>query len=242
MNPSTAFAPTSPVRANAFVALAAGTLAAAIAAIPASLRVSTPFEAWVVLAGGTAAILGPALAGVSQLGPLKPGLFSVLTGLGISAIPIALFAAKLKLLTHHRPLGAVSLAVGATLIVFCAVLLAMRVTTWRGGGAIGPASRAWMRAGLAWFALAGPALLLGSAVSAPAARTAALDAGLAFACTALLALSPWPAPVVRAASRAGLAVWAALVLSGLLVLSSDLDDSVRPASPALVAPFSWFVY
>lgn len=232
----------SPLRSSAVAALAAGTLSAAVAALPAALRVSASVGAWVALAGAAAVVLGPVLAGMSRTRPLKVALFSVLVGLGLSALPLALLAAKLMASTHHRPLGAVTFAILAVLVVLGFTVVALRLTTRTRKGPRGASARHWVRGGLALCALAGPAFLAGGVFSAPSARASVLDVGLALACAAVLGLSPWPASLVRLASRAGLPVWVALVGSGLVVGLSGAGESARQASPALFAPFGWFIF
>ncbi|HEY8944005.1 MAG TPA: hypothetical protein VIM73_07080 [Polyangiaceae bacterium] len=231
----------SPLRGGATVALSAGTLAAALAVIPAALRVPASGLAWVVLAGACALVLGPALAGLARARPLTVALFSVLTGIGLAALPLAVLATRLKLVTHHRPLGAVTFAVLATAVVLGSIAVTLRLTTWTVGRGGGPGS-AWIRAGIALLALAGPALLLGSVASAATARTSVLDVGLALASAAVLGFSPWPASLVKLASRAALPLWAALVGAGLWVGLSGGGEVARLASPALFAPFGWLVY
>lgn len=229
------------VQSSIGAALTAGTLASVIAAVPASLRVASPWTAWVVLAGATAAVLGPAVAGLRRLSPLGRKPFSALVALGLSALPIAILAAKLKALTHHRPLGAVALGVGAIVILLGTAAVIDRITAWTAPPRVGRAARAWILSSLAWLALAAPALLVGSTLSAEDARASVLDVGLSVGCAILLARVPWPTPLLKVVSRAGLPVWASLVLGALLVAALGVHDSARDASPALLAPFGWFI-
>lgn len=220
-------------------AFVVGALAASVAAVPAALRASSFAPVWLTLAGSAAFVLGPVIASASRVRPMSSASFAVLTGLGLAALPIAILAATLKEATHHRPLGGVTFAVAAVVVTIGAVAFALRVVTWRGPSA---RMRARVRAGLLLGALAGPALLCGSALSASSARASALDVAVAFGCIALVIRVPWPTSLKQLAARAGLPAWVALVGSGALVGFSGAGAAAFEVSPALFAPFAWFAH
>lgn len=214
-------------------------LAAVVAAIPALLRGGAAPAVWLTLAGSTALVLGPLLVGIVQARPLSLALYSVLCGAGLSAVPLALLAAKLKEATHHRPLGAVTFAIIAAIVVLAIVAVVLRLLT--ASSHRGTATRAQVRVGVGLMALLGPALLVGSTFSPPAARSSALDVALALGCAALIGLAPWPPALSRFASKAGLPVWVALVCAGVIFAVADSGNAAAGASPALFAPVSWLL-
>jgi hypothetical protein len=223
---------------------ALGTLAAAVAAIPAALRAGFSPAVWITLAGASALLLGPALAGLARARPVTGALFAALTALGLCAIPLAFLATLLKTTTHHRPLGAVTFAVAAALLVSGAMLATLRLVAWTRplpNAPNAPNARAWLRAAVALAALAGPAFLFGSVLSAAGARSSALDVVLALGSAILLGIAPWPRALRKVASRAGLPIWVTLVGLGVSIGLSGASSAARLASPALFAPIGWFV-
>ena len=189
---------------------------------------------WLALAAASASLLGPLLAGISYAKPMTGALYSALTALGLSALPLALFAAKLEEATHHRPLGAVTFACVALLLVLLSAGFALRVVSWTHTQARG------FTTALAFAALSGPALLVGALFSVKDARASVLDVGLTLITAFLLGRAPWPHTLIHWGSRLAIPLWLLLVSSGLLVGLSDVGTAARTASPALFAPFSWF--
>jgi hypothetical protein len=220
---------------------ALGTLAAAVAAIPAALRAGFSPAVWITLAGATALLLGPALAGLARARPVTGALFAALTAIGLCAIPLAFLATVLKTTTHHRPLGAVTFAVAAALLIFGAMLATLRLVAWTRARPNGPSARLWLRAAVALAAIAGSAFLFGSVLSAASARSSALDVVLALGSALLLGIAPWPRALRKVASRAGLPIWVTLVGLGVSIGLSGASSAARLASPALFAPIGWFV-
>lgn len=216
-------------------ALAVAVLGASLTALPAAIRSGSPamLSVWLTLAAASAALLGPLLAGIACAKPVNGALFSALTGLGLSALPLAVLAAKLKEATHHRPLGAVTFACIALLLVLLATGFSVRVVSWAHTRARG------LTSGLALLALVGPALLIGALFSAKDARASTLDVGLTLVTAFLLGRAPWPHTLLRWGAQLALPIWLALVSAGFLLGLSDVGEAARRASPALFAPFSW---
>lgn len=225
---------------DAGAALAVAVLAALVAAVPAFLRGTATPGVWLTLAGSTVLVLGPLLVGLVHARPLPVALYATLCGVGISAVPLALLAAKLKEATHHRGLGSVTFAVLAAVVMLTIIAVVLRLLTWTNQGQRS-SGRAKVRLCVGLIALLGPALLIGSAFSAPAARSSALDVLLALGCAALIGSAPWPESLFKVASRGGLPVWVALVGAAVLFAVTGAGGAANAASPALFAPLSWFL-
>ncbi len=100
-----------------------GSLGAALAVVPAALRVSqagaTFVVAWLVLWGSAALLVSPFAGALRLARPLSPGLRALLGGALLAAAPLMVFARVLKVSTHHRPLGGVTF----TLVALCLLLV-----------------------------------------------------------------------------------------------------------------------
>jgi len=216
-----------------------GGFSALLAALPAALRSDQGLVVWAALAGATAVLLGPFLAALGQLRPLRTGLLAVALGLGLAAWPTALLLSVLKSNTHHRPLGAVTFAFAAAVLALGASVLALRCLTWfqrerpSGFGRVA-------RAALAVLAVAGPLVLVLRLGASAQTRAPLFDASLALGLAALTQLIPWPAPILRWTERLGLPVWAVVVAVGLLSAHSA-SESAFAASPVLLSPVAWLL-
>jgi hypothetical protein len=216
-----------------------GVLAAALAAIPATLRAESAPLVWMALTGAMAALLGPLLAALPRLRPMQTGLLAVLIGIGLASWPTALLLSVLKSGTHHRPLGAVTFAMAAGLLLLATSAAALRLLTWfRADRNERVAHTA--RIVLVVCAAAGPLVLLLRVGASPQARTSLFDASLALGLAALTLLVPWPARLLRGAERVGVLVWALAVGAGVLAASAAVEPA-NAASPVLLSPFAWLL-
>jgi hypothetical protein len=216
-----------------------GVLAALIAALPAALRADHGLVVWAALAGAAAVLLGPVLAALTQLRPLRTGLLAIALGLGLSAWPTALLLSVLKSSTHHRPLGAVTFAFAAAVLALGASAAALRLLTWFQRERPNGFERA-ARGVLTAFAVAGPLVLLLRLGASAQTRAPLFDASLALGLSALTQLVPWPARILRWAERVGLPVWAGVVVIGLLSAHAASERAFA-ASPVLLAPIAWLL-
>jgi hypothetical protein len=216
-----------------------GVLAAALAAIPAALRTESALVVWAALVGSTAALLGPLLAGLRLLRPMRVGLLAILLGIGLAAWPTALLLSLLKSSTHHRPLGAVTFAFAAGVVLLATCAAALRLLTWFPPGGASRTTRP-ASVGLLVCALGGPLLLLLRLGASAQARAPLFDACLALGLAAALLLVPWPTRFARWAERGGPAVWGVVVLLGLLAARAAGDTAFQ-ASPVLLGAFAWLL-
>jgi hypothetical protein len=132
-----------------------------------------------------------------------------------SLLPVAVFAALVKQRTHHRALGGVTVAAGATFIVLFAYLVVRRVRAMRPS----PGARALRAALVTLCALsvlwALSTMLAGG--SQGASRDAAVDGAVGLSILGLSASARGPAPSPPA-SRAVTAAGGLVVLAGLALL------------------------
>jgi hypothetical protein len=220
------------------VGLFAGTLAALIAALPASLRVEPSAPVFGLLAGAAAALLGPLGGGLCAARPLPGSARAALVGLGLSALPLAVLGMVLKTATHHRPLGAVVFALlGAVVVVACALLSARVLWAAR---AVGPEPRRarWIQV-MTMVAVAGPVLLAVRLASASGASRAVFDAALALGALAVLLWVKWPDRLLLMARRAAVPLWALVVGTAIWLGRAPAMDQALSASPSLAAPLGW---
>ncbi|HVJ15943.1 MAG TPA: hypothetical protein VM686_10880 [Polyangiaceae bacterium] len=114
--------------------LGLGCAAAMLAAVPAAVRVAADGGSlalgWLLLAGGSALVLGPAVALARHARPLPSAVLAVLAGSAAVSIPLAVFARLLHQNTHHRPLGAATFAVVGLLLIVVASFVAWRALAW----------------------------------------------------------------------------------------------------------------
>ena len=216
-----------------------GVVAALVAALPAALRSEAGLVVWAALAGAAAALLGPVLAALTKLRPIRTGLTAVAAGLGLAAWPTALLLSVLKSATHHRPLGAVTFAFAAAILALGVSAAALRWLTWFQRERPSGFDRG-ARVGLAVLALLGPLVLLVRLGASTQTRAPLFDASLALGLAALTALIPWPARILRWAERLGVPVWAGVVVIGLLSAHAASERAFA-ASPVLLAPIGWLL-
>ena len=216
-----------------------GAGAAALAALPAAVREEPAVLVWLALTGASAAVLGPLLAALRELRPLGLGPIAVLLGLGLASWPLALLLAALKSNTHHRPLGAVTFAFGAAIVVIAASALALRLLTWFQPR---PTNRMrhWGRVALTLCATLGPLLLLLRLGGSPQTRVPLFDASLALGLSAVTMLVPWSERALRWAARVGPVAWMLIVAAGVFAARQSSELALE-ASPSLLAPFVWLL-
>ncbi|MBK7578822.1 MAG: hypothetical protein IPI67_01335 [Myxococcales bacterium] len=186
------------------------------AVVPAALRVATNGPslpvAWLALWGGAALTLAPVAASLRIARPFSTLAWSVPLGIVFSLAPLAMFARVLKTATHHRPLGAVTFAVIALMLVLGAIAVAARLLAWaekRKGTALG---RAPQLAGIIGGVLTLPFL---PSLLASGLRASVLDAGLGLVTVAVGASVAVHSGLAQRAWLLGLLVWSAAVVLGL---------------------------
>jgi hypothetical protein len=150
---------------------------------------------------------------------------AILLGLGLALVPWSVFAYWLAVATHHRPLGAVTYAVGAACTAAVGILIARRVLAARSG------RRALL--GTAIFCAAAGALGL-AAVAAPgfasggALRSTLPDLALGIVLALLAAFLPVVAGVARLARAALFGCLCLWVLTlGLMRFEPDVRATVK---------------
>lgn len=209
------------------IGLFAGTLAALLAALPASLRVERSVAVFALLAGAAATLLGPLGGGLCAARPLPGPARAALLGLGLSTLPLSVLGAGLKTATHHRPLGAVVFALLGALVVVSCVLFSARLWSPRWS---------WMVGGVS---VAGPVMVALRLASAPDASHAVFDAALGLGALAVLLWLTWPDRLRAVARRAAVPLWALVVATGIWLGRAPTMDQALSASPSLAAPLGW---
>ncbi|HEV8244838.1 MAG TPA: hypothetical protein VGP93_03685, partial [Polyangiaceae bacterium] len=118
-----------------------GSCAALLATAPAAYRVAqngaSGAAAWLLLAGGSALLLGPIVAFCRAARPLSDALQAALLGAALCAVPLSRFAELLEHGTHHRPLGAVTFAIVSSLLLMTASFVCWRTLVWLKGFELG---------------------------------------------------------------------------------------------------------
>jgi hypothetical protein len=221
-----------------------GLAAAALAAWPAAQRFepSLVWQAFAVCTAGCALVMAPlsaALAGSSQTGRFRQALT---LGVLLAGLPLLPFAALLKTSTHHRPLGGVTFAVIAGLVVVGLSLVAGRLITW--AGAQRAPLRALARFGIVMLAALGAAaVLLGlmqGLKGGSAFLTGIFDALRVLGLATLAARVPVPEGLVRRARGFGLAAWIAVVTVGVcLGRAPAMQAELAVRCPVLHWPLRW---
>ncbi len=150
---------------------------------------------------------------------------AILLGLGLALVPWSVLAYWLAVATHHRPLGAVTYAVGAACTAAVGIAIARRVLTARSGRRVLLGTAIFCAAigviGLATVAARGFA-------SDGALRSALPDLGLGIVLALLAAFVPVAATVARLARVAlfgCLCLWA--VTLGLMRFEPDVRATVK---------------
>jgi hypothetical protein len=219
-----------------------GVMAAALVAIPATLRFpSNAALAWLGLWGAAALVIGP-VAGAARIArgsqAVPPAAFSIVLGLLIALGPVALLARVLKVATHHRPLGAVTFALLAATVLAGSLFIATRLLSEvraQPRGATRYLVLGLAATGLALF-LAFLAKGLGAAAGAAGLRGSVLDGVLLLAGVALAAILPLPTGVSRLARAAGPAAWLLAAACAIFVLRrSEIAPDASTHAPLLAA-------
>ncbi|MEI9952105.1 MAG: hypothetical protein WDO74_24740 [Pseudomonadota bacterium] len=111
-----------------------GLIAAALAALPAALRFESglAWQAFAVCMAGCALVMAPLSAGLASATSGSKFRTALTVGVLLAALPLLPFATVLKTTTHHRPLGGVTLAVIAGLLIIGLSLICARLVTWAG--------------------------------------------------------------------------------------------------------------
>jgi hypothetical protein len=219
-----------------------GALASVVAALPALPRVTaegaSAVAALILLSGGTALVLGPALALASAVRGEAKGLRASLYGFGLAAAPLAVLASVLKSGTNHRPLGAATYAV----LALVTILICVVVAAWllRVGRSESTGAKRAVLAVLTLGALASIAFVIVRALGAPELVPHVLDGLRALATAALGYLLLRRPRTTRLLGRAGGPLWALVVVAGLVVAQGATRTMVRAAAPVLGGPLTWF--
>lgn len=222
-------------------ALALGTAAAALAAMPDVRRVAegvtSPGVAWVALAGSAALFLGPLLVLV-RAAPARSGSFrAVLIGAALAVVPVALLGGLLKTSTHHRPLGAATFGMLALLIVLGSVFVGARFGAWAEGGETRVRRIAFGVA--AALGLGGVAFVLLRALGAESMHHGVIDALRLLAAAALARMALDQPRVLAWARRAGVLAWLAMVVGGMIAARGPVREAIRERAPVLGGPMAW---
>lgn len=220
-------------------ALLSSTLACAVVALVAALRVSdvSMATAWVALWGSASLMVAPVAAALRAARPFPRVAWCVPLGVLVALAPLLVFARVLKTATHHRPLGGATFAIIATGVVLGCVAFAARLLVWSGTrGALG--RRAPLAVAVV-FGLAGAKLAAGALLGP--LRSSALDALLCVVAVGVGGFVALPAPVARWVSRLGVPLFALAVVLGLFVglgpasVRGALDDR----APVLLGLAGW---
>ncbi|HEX6764860.1 MAG TPA: hypothetical protein VF103_05265 [Polyangiaceae bacterium] len=229
------------------VALALGTLAAVVTALPAVPRVTAAGVSgplvFLALAGGSALVLGPVLVLAGALQP-SPGQRASLVGLALSAMPLSVLAEFLKRGTHHRPLGAATFAVLALGMVLVCVGVALRALSFAESGDT-TAKRA-VRVVALVVALASVGWVVVRAFGSATLVPDVLD-GLRAVATATmghLLLRAWRVRLegidAKWWTRLAVPTWVAFVVAGIAALHGAVGSAVEASAPVLGGPLAWF--
>ena len=222
-------------------ALALGTAAAALAAMPDVRRVAagvpSPGVAWVALAGSAALFLGPLLVLVRAAPARSSSFRAVLVGAALAVVPVALLGGILKTTTHHRPLGAATFGVLALVVVLGSVFVGARLGA-RAEGDATPFRRVTFGAATA-VGLAGVAFVLFRALGSESMHHGVIDALRLLAAAALARMALDQPRVETWARRAGALAWLAMVLGGMIAARGPVREAIRERAPVLGGPAAW---
>ena len=231
-------APRSP---HVGAALALGTAAAALAAMPDVRRVAegvaSPGVVWVGLAGSTALFLGPLLVLVRAAPARSSGFRAVLVGAALAVVPVALLGQLLKTSTHHRPLGAATFGMLALLMVLGSVFVGARLGA-RADTATASVRRIVFGAATA-LGLAGVVYVLLRALGSESMHHGVIDALRLLAAAALARMALDQPRVETWARRAGALAWLAMVVGGMIAARGPVRDAIRERAPVLGGPAAW---
>ena len=219
-----------------------------LVALPAALRATNDgaslLACWVALWGATALLVGPTAAALLRARPRLGGLATLLVGVLMAAGPMIVFARLLKRATHHRPLGAVTFALVAVVVILGAVAVAARLMSLARSAA--RARRVWRTVviALTTCSLLCTAALTAGALGDASVRAGLLDGALA---AALIIAAAWirPVPALRRAPRlVSPAVWLLVVVTGWATLRAApvVAERVQSAAPVLMALSGWLTH
>lgn len=222
-------------------ALALGALAAALATLPAVKRVASGVEhpgvVWLGLAGGTALVLGPALALVRAIPRVSTAARASLLGVILSAAPLAWLGTLLKATTNHRPLGAATYGMLALAVLAFAVFAAFRLLGWIERDET--PFRRRIGVGVALLAVLGLGLVMFRSLGAETARIDVLD-GLRVVAAGAAAWFVLDVPRVELwARRAGAVLWVILAAAGLAASHGHVKAAIHERAPVLGGPTTW---
>jgi hypothetical protein len=191
---------------------------------------------WLLLAGGSALVLGPVVALVRYTRPVPVALLATLTGAAAASIPLAVFARLLHKNTHHRPLGAATFAVIALALVVLASFAA-----WRAFARLqesGARPRRLLVSALGVTMLAAAALL-GLSGTAPEWRGSVMDGGVALALVATSVALRLDTSWSDRLARLGIPAWTLLVVIGVWLSRAQIGSLVGQAAPVLSPLNGW---
>lgn len=196
----------------------AGLIAAALAALPGALRFESGlvWQAFAVCLAGCALVMAPLSAALASARSASRFRSTLTIAVLLAAFPLVPFASILKTSTHHRPLGGVTFAVLAGLVIVGLSLLCGRVVTWAGEQR--PLSATLRVALVVLAALGTAALVLGMVQGLKGGddyRTGFFDALRVLGLATLAARVPLPLALLRRVRGLGLAAWIAVVTVGL---------------------------
>jgi len=222
-------------------ALALGTAAAALAAMPDVRRVAegvaSPGVAWLALAGSTALFLGPLLVLVRAAPARSQGFRAALVGALLAVVPVALLGQSLKVSTHHRPLGAATFGVLALALIVAGVFVGVRLGAWADGGV--SAARRIAFGAVTALGLAGVAFVLLRALGSEGMHHGVIDTLRLLAAAALARLALDQPRVETWARRAGGLAWLAMVVGGMIAARGPVREAIRERAPVLGGPMAW---
>jgi len=225
-------------------AFLSGLIAAALAALPAALRFESGlvWQAFAVCLAGCALVMAPLSAALASAESRNKSRTALTVAVLIAALPLLPFATLLKTTTHHRPLGGVTLAVVAGLLIAGALLICGRLVTWAG---VQPTGRALpARVLLAVLAVLGTAAILLGLVQALTGgstyRTGIYDALRVLGLATLAARVRIPETVLQRVRGLGLAAWVAVVTVGVcLARAPAMQVELASRCPVLHWPLVW---
>jgi hypothetical protein len=221
-----------------------GLIAAALAALPAALRFESDlaWQAFAVCLAGCALVMAPLSAALAAEASTSKFRTALTLGVLLAALPLLPFATLIKTTTHHRPLGGVTLAVIAGLLIIGLSLVGQRFITW--AGVQHARSRVPARVLLlVWAALGAAALVIGlvrGLGGGSAYQTGVYDALRVLALATLAARIPLPARLLGRVRGLGLAAWVTVVTVGVcLGRAPAMQAELASRCPVLHWPLLW---
>ncbi|MEO7038344.1 MAG: hypothetical protein ABI548_30520 [Polyangiaceae bacterium] len=221
-----------------------GLLAAALAAWPAALRFESAlvWQAFAVCTAGAALVMAPLSAALTTVTPRSKFRQALTVGVLLACLPLLPFASILKTATHHRPLGGVTFAVIAGIVIVGLSLFSGRLITW--AGAQHPTARAAARLALVALAALGAAVMLLALTQGLKGgggfRNGFFDALRVLGLATLAARVPLPVRLLRRLRGFGLAAWIAVVTVGVcLGHAPAMQTELADRCPVLHWPLLW---